>query len=81
MLELPKFKAHLFVKILIIIFEMIRQDGPHFITRKSTICLTVYFFRMASVVNKELLKTIGKMYKGMPKENWSAYHRMQFLFE
>ena len=39
------------------------------------------FFRMASVVNKELLKTIGKMYKGMPKENWSAYHRMQFLFE
>ena len=39
------------------------------------------FFRMASVVNKELLKTIGKMYKGMPKENWSAYHRMQVLFE
>jgi len=35
---------------------------------------------MTSKVNKELLKTVAKMYTGMPKDNWSAYHRMLTLF-
>ena len=34
-----------------------------------------------AAVNKKLLKEIGKLYKGMPKENWSAYHRVNYLFE
>merc|ERR1711892_250937 len=53
--------------------------GTHPIFESDFDCLTEPF-RMAEV-NKKLLKEIGKLYKGMPKENWSAYHRVNYLFD
>jgi len=36
---------------------------------------------MSGAIRQNLLREIGRCYKGMPKEQWSAYRRAQFLFD